>query len=307
MIEYKEQTGKFIKECPCSPETVSCGYLNINLHTGCPFNCSYCILQTYLEDSTQPVFFTNFAKLRTELEALSTQRDKIRIGTGELSDSLAFDLQTNYSSKILDIFQDFPEIVFEFKTKSTIVSNILSHPVVHPNIVMAWSLNPEEIIRVEEPQAPSLKNRLQAIEAIQNRGYKIAIHFDPMIITGNWKEKYKNLIKIIAATVDPSRIAWWSLGALRFPYSLRNHIFKHKKSELFYGELIKGYDGKYRYLKELRLELFSYVLSRIYSYFSRELPLYLCMEDEEIWTETLPGIHPDPLVINNFLYESAMD
>ncbi len=114
MIKYTTQKGQFVKRCPCSPEAVSCGYFNINLHTGCPYDCSYCILQTYL-DTKEPVFFTNFDKLIEELDFASKTEKYLRIGTGELSDSLAYDKETNYSTKILKIFSEYPDILFEFK------------------------------------------------------------------------------------------------------------------------------------------------------------------------------------------------
>ena len=90
MIEYRIQKGNFIKHCPCSPETVPCGYYNLNLHTGCNFGCSYCILQAYLE-TKDPIFYTNIDDMERELEAFAPDHPYLRIGTGELSDSLAFE------------------------------------------------------------------------------------------------------------------------------------------------------------------------------------------------------------------------
>jgi len=305
LIEYKEQKGQFIKRCPCSPEVVSCGYFNVNLHTGCPYDCSYCILQSYLE-TKKPIFFTNFDKLKEELKIVSKTEKYLRIGTGELSDSLAYDIETNYSKKILDIFSNYPEIIFEFKTKSANIKNLIEYGNINKNIVIAWSLNPQTIIEREEFFTVSLRKRLEALHAIQDRGFKTAIHFDPIIFFDNWKNEYKTLIEEIAKYLDISKLAWWSLGALRFPSSLKAHIFKHKNSILFDGELIKGYDGKYRYFKPIRLEMFSYIKSQIEKTISNNLPLYLCMEDEEVWEAIIPKIKPEQFTINKYLYESAL-
>jgi spore photoproduct lyase len=304
MIKFEKQTGQFIKHCPCTPDVVSCGYYNMNLHTGCPYCCSYCILQAYLE-TKEPIYFTNFEDMERELAEASQNLKYLRIGTGELSDSLALDLQTNYSQKILAVFEKFPEILFEFKTKSTYVENILNYPKKLKNIVMAWSLNPREVIEREELLTPDLFSRLKAIELVQQLGYKIAIHFDPIVFFKGWEAAYLDLIKAIAKVIDPSRIAWWSLGALRFPYSLREYIFKHRDSRLFEGELIKGHDGKYRYFKPLRLELFHYTRQKIQSLISRDVPLYLCMEDNEVWQEILPHLTPEESSVNKYLYECA--
>lgn len=304
MITFEEQKGKFVKHCPCTPDVVPCGYYNINLHTGCPFDCSYCILQAYLETAA-PVFFTNFDDLESELHEVSRSQKYLRIGTGELSDSLALDPQTNYSHKILSIFEKFPRVLFEFKTKSTRIENIIGYERKLKNIIVSWSLNPREVIEREELLTPDLLSRLAAIKKVRDHGYKIGIHFDPIVIFEGWKAAYLELIEEIAGVVDSSSIAWWSLGALRFPYSLREHIFKHHDSRLFEGELIKGHDGKYRYFKPLRLELFDYMKQKIRGVMG-DVPLYLCMEDKEVWEEVLPEIPPNEEAVNKYLYESAV-
>lgn len=304
MIKFEKQKGNFIKHCPCSPEAISCGYFNLNLHTGCPYSCSYCILQAYLE-TKEPIFFTNIDDMENELVEFTKTMKYLRIGTGELSDSLAFDPETKYSNKILSIFEKFPEVIFEFKTKSTNIDSILKYKKVLKNIVVSWSLNPQEIIETEEHLSPDINSRLKAIAEVQSKGYKIGIHFDPIILIKNWKIYYKKLIVKISKTIAPSNIAWWSIGALRFPYSLRNYIFRHKDSLLFSEELIKGYDGKYRYFKPLRIEAFKFIKQKIQSIISDKIPLYLCMEDIEMWEEIFPEINCTENKINKYLYESV--
>ncbi len=303
-IKYEEFKGDFVKNCPCSPEAISCGYFNMNLHKGCPFSCTYCILQTYLENK-DPVFYTNTEKVRDELKKAMREQEHLRISTGELSDSLAYENENRYSGKVIDILKDFPDIIFEFKTKSKCVDNLLN---IKPlkNIIISWSLNPQEIIDIEEHKTASLSERLDALEKVQKAGYKIGIHFDPIIITEDWKNLYKNLVDDISKIVIPEKIAWWSLGALRFPESLKEYIFKFKNSKLFTGELIKGYDGKYRYFKPLRKELFAFIKKEIYKKISLDTPLYLCMEDEEMWLDIFPEIKPDPDTINEYLYKNAL-
>jgi len=301
MIKYIKFKGKFIKHCPCSPEAISCGYYNINLHTGCPFNCTYCILQTYLE-TKEPIFYTNINDLKTELNEIIKEEKYLRIGTGELSDSLAYDNQTNYSNKIFDLFYQFKSIIFEFKTKSTNISNLLKRKNIPKNIVVSWSLNTKFLIKNEELLTPNLSERLKAIKSVQDKGFMIGIHFDPIIYYKNWKKDYIELINEISKIINPKQIAWWSLGALRFPYSLKTHILKFKESILFEGELIRGYDNKYRYFKPLRNEMFKIISSEIKKKISSEIRLYLCMEDEEMWNDIFPQIKPTETNINKYLY-----
>ena len=91
MLKEAVQKGAFVKHCPCSPGAVPCGYFNLNLQSGCPFDCSYCILQAYLDDKDQGVFYTNWADMEAELRNfLAANRDGAH-RHGELSDSLAFE------------------------------------------------------------------------------------------------------------------------------------------------------------------------------------------------------------------------
>ncbi|MEI6614297.1 MAG: spore photoproduct lyase family protein [Chrysiogenales bacterium] len=300
------QKGSFIKHCPCSPGTVTCGYFNLNLQTGCLFDCSYCILQAYLEDKTQAVFYTNWTDLEDELQKFLSVNKEVRIGTGELSDSLAYESIYPTAKRILELFRHFPDTVFEFKTKAAHVRALLAVKEIPKNIVVSWSLNPTPIIKNEELLTPTLSKRLLAMEAIQKKGYKVGIHFDPLILFPNWQKHYRELISRLTAVIRPERIAWWSLGALRFPPALKKHIFRHPDSQLFWGELIQGQDGKYRYFKPLRLELFRFIKDEIKKQVTKEIPLYLCMEDTDTWQEIFPKIPAREETINRYLYESAM-
>jgi spore photoproduct lyase len=306
MLKEVLQKGAFIKHCPCSPGSVSCGYFNLNLQTGCPFDCSYCILQTYLQDKTRSVFYTNWTDLEAELQKFLAGNKQVRIGTGELSDSLVFENLRPTAARTLELFMRFPDTVFEFKTKAVAIRTLLEAKEVPANIVVSWSLNPPRLIRGEELLTPTLVRRLRALAAVQGKGYKIGIHFDPLILFPNWQKHYRELVRRVAAVIRPEHVAWWSLGALRFPPALKKHIFRHTDSQLFWGELIQGQDGKYRYFKPLRLELLRFVRDEIKKQVKGEIPLYLCMEDTDTWQEIFPEIPAVEQGINHYLYETAM-
>ena len=307
MLSEAARKGPFIRHCPCSPASVPCGYFNLNLQSGCPFDCSYCILQAYLDDKDRPVFRSNWDSLSQELTAFLAANREVRIGTGELSDSLAYEAAHPGAARIIALFRDFPAALFEFKTKSDAVRSLLEVKEPPGNIVVSWSLNPASVIRREERLTPSLSCRLRALAAVQGKGYRVGIHLDPLLLFPGWKEHYRGLIRSLARVVRPGRIAWWSLGALRFPPELKDHIFRHKGSQLFWGELVAGRDGKYRYITPLRLELFRFVRDELRAAVSRDLPLYLCMEDRFTWGEILPERKPEAEAINRYLYDSALD
>jgi spore photoproduct lyase len=306
MLKEAVQKGAFAKHCPCAPGAVPCGYFNLNLQSGCPFDCSYCILQDYLEDKNQAVFHTNWGDLEADLHKFLAVNREVRIGSGELSDSLAYENIHPTAVRVTELFRRFPEAVFEFKTKAVAVKALLDLKDPPGNIVVSWSLNPAPLIRGEEHLTPSLDQRLRALAAVQAKGYAIGIHFDPLILFSGWQEHYRELIRALSRVIRPGRIAWWSLGALRFPPELKKHIFRHRGSQLFWGELIEGEDKKYRYFMPQRLELFRAVRDWIRADISEHLPLYLCMEDARVWREILPRQTAEEGSINRYLYAAAM-
>jgi len=304
MIQLARQNGPFIRHCPCSPGTVSCGYHNIDLQQGCPFSCNYCILQAYLQNP-EPVMFTNIGDLRRELESFRSH-PHLRLGTGELADSLALDPGTDLSLRILELFADFPKMVFEFKTKSTEVSHLIGVERPLPNVVVSWSLNPDSICRGEELGAPGLSDRLEAMSAVAEKGYRVGIHFDPMIAVPGWEDLYPDLVDQVTGSIPADRLAWWSLGTLRFPSSMREIILSKQGSRLFSGELVRGYDGKYRYFRPLRRRMFQVVSKWIRRRLSAQVPLYLCMEDKAMWSDVFPGRSAEEDVINEVLHRAAL-
>jgi spore photoproduct lyase len=143
----------------------------------------------------------------------------------------------------------------------------------------------------EEKGAPSVEERIAAARRVSERGFRTGFHFDPIIRHPDWEEGYKEVIKKLLATVDPSKIAWMSLGSLRFPASLKTIIEERfPRTKIIYDEFIKGKDGKLRYFKPLRLELYKKIVGFIKEWGGEKIPLYFCMEGEDIWGEVMGWI-----------------
>jgi len=282
------QRGEFVKPCPCTPHYIGCNYFIINLDINCPMDCTYCILQQYL---TNPVItvYVNKEDLWNQLDVfLSNRRNRfIRIGTGELGDSLAIDPITENSKDLISYFRKKLDILFELKTKSINIENVLETPPAE-NIIIAWSLNSEKIAQEEEIGAPSVDERINAAKRVISRGYRVAFHFDPIILYPGWEKGYLQVLKCVLESIDPARIAWISLGTLRFHPSLKPIIRERfPLTKIIYGEFISGKDGKLRYFKSIRLEIYKKIVDYIRSNKGKKIRIYFCMENKEIWEKIL--------------------
>jgi spore photoproduct lyase len=278
----RRHKGRFLKPCPGTRNYLCCGYHVLNLVLGCPSRCTYCILKYYLGEQGMTLWVNLDDALREIRSFLRDHHGIIRIGTGELADSLALERWVPSSGRLITFFRDQPAAILELKTKSANVDALLD--IAHgEHTVISWSLNPRSVIEKFEPGTSSLATRLEAARRCQERGYPIGLHFDPMVWTEHWQDEYYELVREVFEILDSRRVIWISLGALRYPSSLHELLVP---SGLGLGELIPGLDGKLRYLRPLRTRMFRNMMKWI-----RELGgdvfVYLCMESSALWMETM--------------------
>jgi len=275
--------GDFVKGCPGTHHRICCRYQIINLVVNCPMDCSYCILQGYLNNPAITIH-VNIDDLCAEVEEkLSGDRGRIfRLGTGELGDSLAFDGMTRFSRVLVPFFAERENAIFELKTKTDEVDNLLDLD--HGGkTVVSWSMNPEKVIVEEERNASTLEERLVAAEECQQQGYPIGFHFDPLIYYAEWERDYREVIEKIFERIDGRGIIWISIGGFRFPPSLKPVIrSRFPASQILLGELFPGNDGKLRYLKSIRIGMYRKIVHWLRDY-EPNLFIYLCMESPEVW------------------------
>lgn len=298
-----KQRGRFLEKCPGTKEHICCNYFTLNIAVGCPFDCTYCFLQSY---SNNPYYtiYTNLDDMLIEIR--SKAKGRIRIGTGEFTDSLALEAYTMfaaiYAEQICAISSD---ITLELKTKfcpplsersrgQADTSTSLSVRGFQKQIVFAWSVNPQNIIDSDERYTASLTDRIQAAKTAAEHGYRVALHFDPIIYNVAWQEEYQTVLDLIQKNIPPEKIAWISLGTLRFTPSLKPIIEqKFPDSTIVYGELFPGKDKKMRYPEPIRVKIYQHMLRQI-AVISPHIPVYLCMESPEVWQKVY-GKYPSEI------------
>ncbi|MCB1196330.1 DNA photolyase [bacterium] len=281
ITDYK---GDMIKTCPGCVGTVNCNYLVANIVQGCPFGCTYCFLQDYM-NSGSIVICGNLEKFFEQLTQVQRNGFLVRLGTGELADSLAFDPILGLTDEIIPHLKNVPNVIMEFKTKSNYVENLLKHDG-SEQIVIGWSVNPQIIINHDERGTASLDERIEAARKAANHGYSVAFHFDPIIMINDWESHYIDVVNKIFAAIPAYKIAWISMGVLRITPSLKSIIQeRYQNSKLLaYGEFTMSQDGKFRYFRPLRVKLYRTILNAIRSY-STKVPVYCCMETDQVWQE----------------------
>jgi len=278
--------GDFFKKCPGSEGQVCCNYFVINFASNCPMDCSYCYLQDYLADNAELKVFSNVGDLIAEADrTLSKHRGVIfRVGTGEITDSLALEPCTGIVRELIPYFAEQPNVLLELKTKSDCVDSLLDLDS-KGRVVVAWSMNPQPVIDADEHGTATLRERLSAARRCQEAGYRLGFHFDPMIEYPGWESDYRAMIEETFETIDWRRLAWVSLGVLRDTPALKRTMrARFPKTQLLTGEQVFCPDGKLRYFQPLRVDMYR----KMTSWIRRNAPtvkIYLCMETREVWQQ----------------------
>ena len=297
--------GKRLKPCPGTSQHICCGYHVINALTNCPMDCAYCVLQIYLNNPLL-TFYSNLDDLLQEIDAFlsAIPGSLVRLGTGELSDSLALDSVFPLSRVLVPFFAEKKNAVLELKTKSVEIDHLLSMDH-RGRTIVSWSLNPRRMIEEEEVRTAPLENRIEAARKVQERGYLLGFHFDPIIHHRGWEKGYEEAIHSLFEKVDPGRIAWISLGGFRYPPPLKiTSGERFPNTRIFLGELFPGRDGKFRYLMPIRVEMYRKILGWLHDV-DPALFVYLCMESKEVWERVL-GWSPRNTAHLNQMFEERM-
>ena len=275
--------GNFMKECPGAGAEICCNYFVVNYALNCHLECTYCVLQAFLNNPALTVY-TNIDDLMNEVrEKVGREPGRtFRIGTGETADSLALDDILRYSRRLVPFFRSLPNAVLELKTKSDRIDNLrdLDHG---GHTILSWSLNPARIIRKEELKTASLKERLEAARQCQKWGFRVGFHFDPLVYYDGWEKEYEEVVRDLFHHVDPDGVCWISLGCLRFTPHLKDIVRQRfPGSTLPYGEFVPGNHGKLRYFRPIRDEMYT----RLRAWIEASAPrvfVYLCMENRAVW------------------------
>lgn len=304
VVYLKHYKGRFVRPCPGTSHYQCCGYQIIHIGENCPLRCSYCILQAYFQDRVLKVW-ANQDDLWLELERTfaETPGRRFRMGTGEFTDSLVLEPLTGYSRDLVEFLAAYPQVCLELKSKVVDLSwmDAVQNPA---RVLPAWSMNAPEISAREElGQCATLEERLQAARICAQAGFRVCLHFDPIILFPGWEAGYARTVEMIFDHLQPHDVAYVSLGSFRHMPDLKNHIAQNfPQAKYIYGEFITGLDGKQRLLRPLRVQQFRFLVQRLRQG-GLDRQLYFCMESNEVWQAVL-GRTPREL---GGLYRYLMD
>ena len=218
----------------------------------CPYDCKYCFLQGMFNSSNY-VLFVNYEDFFTSIKKIAENNKSYScFFSGYDCDSLALENVSNFLEEFLKYFKEIKKGILEIRSKST---NIKVLEKVKPltNVIPAFSLNPEYIIKKFEDKTPSLSKRLKAIAKLQNLGWSIGLRFDPLIYCDQ-KNNYENFFYNVFEIIDKRKIHSVTLGKFRMPDSYLkkvskmrpdNYLIQLENAKRIFPKLNQGYTEIY--------------------------------------------------------------
>ena len=226
-----KKESNFVK---LTPKKFTIGYKNnyyFSHMMNCPFDCKYCYLQGMF-NSANFLVFVNYEDFFNAIRAtIHKNKGTSCFFSGYDCDSLALENITGFTKKLISNLNSFKNGCIELRSKSTNIKVLKS---IKPtkNLLPAFSLNPEFVIKEFECKTPSLKQRLLSIKNLQDMGWNIGIRFDPIIWLGNEKN-YKKFFSEVFFKLNLKKIHSITFGNFRVPVKYLKKLSKIRPNDSF--------------------------------------------------------------------------
>lgn len=270
----------------------------VSLIRSCPLDCAYCFLREVYDDPKFKVA-PDYHQLEREIHRIrERETGPLYLNAGENADSLIEDAEYHLVENLWKIVQPIPNTFIEFRTKTDKIQNLMRLNS-EKRIVMAFSLNSEEDRKKFESTTASIEERIHAAAQLQSKGWMIGLRFEPILYTQHYAEKYRELFGQIFRKISPSLVHSVAFGCLRLTKGLSKMIGA-THPDVMAEEWILGPDKKFRYCREIRVEIYKNLIASLRPHFPNEERIILSTEPEEIWRESGYTLKTMPQICKNF-------
>ncbi|HQU71914.1 MAG TPA: hypothetical protein PKV71_03905 [Calditrichia bacterium] len=274
--------GHLVKEAPDAYGLLGEPHFYFIHSYNCIYECEYCYLQGYFK-SPDLVLFVNHEEIQAEMAAVLRrfpERERVWFHAGEFSDSLALTSLSQEWPLYWPFFEEHPRAWLELRTKAVNVRPLLQLGPL-PNVVVTFSLSPEESTLALDRGTPGLGNRLAAMSRLAKAGFTLGVHYDPVVYRDDLESAYRELTGALLAAVPEQQIAYISVGVVRFTHEVFLEFKRnYPESTLLKEEMSASFDNKIRYPRPQRLFMLKTIRDACLELGVSPEKVYLCMEED---------------------------
>lgn len=240
--------------------------------SGCTASCLYCYLVCNYNKCAYLRLFVNREQMLEKIIKTAEKTDKnLNFEIGSNSDLILENSITNNLVWTIDNFKNTSKGTLTFPTKFDMVDDILNldH---RGKIIIRMSVNPEFIINRVEFGTSRLEGRIEAINKLNDAGYKIGILIAPVIFVDNWQELYLELIQRLYSELSKQvkKDVFFEIIFMTYSYvhtKINEEAFPNAIN-LYNKDLMRGRGrGKYMYKDNLREEGRKFFIEQLHKYF----------------------------------------
>lgn len=186
------------------PSGRSTDFISPSFGYGCLLNCTYCYMKRHkpeglhIANNTNDILtaINNHAYFESTVDKPNQTDDTFITYDISCNEDFALHSRKYHEwKKIFTFFKEHPIAKASLATK-IVPSHFLDF---NPNrkVRIRFSLMPETIAEILEPDASSIVSRIVAIEEFLAFGYDVHINFSPVIIYDGWEKDYRDLFRQI--------------------------------------------------------------------------------------------------------------
>lgn len=162
----------------------------------------------------------------------------------------------------------------ELRTKSTQIRSLIKQDAIS-NCVVAFSINPEDIITGLEHLTPDLQRRISAMQQLQEHGWNIGLRFDPVIYADDYRSMYSTMFEQVFSQLDCDKLHSVSLGSFRLPKNFYDRVKNLYPKEPLFASPLENSKGEIRYKEPVREEIMNFCRDKILNYTNEKI-LFPC-------------------------------
>ena len=209
----------------------------------CFFNCKYCYLQWTFRNRF-PVFFLNYEDMQKEIihqidkERQSWFDGQITFYASNYTDLLATENISYFHKNFLPFCDALPDnVLIETRTKSANITPLLDYtknlnwePPTQ-KMEIAFSLSPRIIAKKYEIWTASLDDKLEAINKLLEKWFRIGLRFLPLLPVENFKQTYSDFLDEVINKIDIEKITSIAIAPLIFNQWDYNVLIKKYRND----------------------------------------------------------------------------
>ena len=178
----------------------------------CMFSCDYCWLKGIYAGAFIVLFVNTEDYFLACKEALKD--GPLFLSLSYETDLFPLEEISGHLHRWTEFAKGEETLLAEVRTKSS-RTDLLPLFAGHRNLILSWTLSPEEIITACEHFTPSLAKRIHAVNEAIALGCSVRLALDPMIHVPGWKAVYESFLKELSASLEFDGIRDISIGSYR--------------------------------------------------------------------------------------------